>query len=123
MDKFTLMGEVTQPIKKSDLHNIVAKLPGVEGLTDNIQVLPLSENDNLLRRQIAASIYRFPTLSRYGMGTHPSIHIIVDNGHVTLTGVVDTQADKNVATIRASAAGLSFGPIVNNLRVVPPSRT
>jgi hyperosmotically inducible periplasmic protein len=119
----TLYGEVTQPIKKSDVHNIVAKLPGVENVNDNIQVLPLSGNDNLLRRQIAASIYRYPSLSRYGMGTHPSIHVIVDNGHVTLTGVVDTQADKDVATIRASAAGLSFGPIVNNLQVVLPSRT
>ena len=115
-----LYGAVTQPIKKADIQNIVAKLPGVESVTDNIEVLPLSENDNLLRRQIAASIYRFSSLSRYGMGTHPSIHIIVDNGHVTLTGVVDTQADKDVAGMRASAAGLSFGPIVNNLQVVRP---
>jgi hyperosmotically inducible periplasmic protein len=119
----TLYGEVTQPIKKSDVHNIIARVPGVESVNDNVQVLPLSDNDNLLRRQIAASIYRFPSLSRYGMGTHPSIHIIVDNGHVTLTGVVDSQADKNTAAIRASAAGLSFGPIVNNLQVVSPSRT
>jgi hyperosmotically inducible protein len=119
----TLYGAVTTPIKKSDMQNIVAKLPGVEGVTDNIQVLPLSDNDNLLRRQIAASIYRYPTLSRYGMGTHPSIHIIVDNGHVTLTGVVDTQADKDVATMRASAAGMSFGPIVNNLQVVRTPKT
>ena len=119
----SLYGEVTQPIKKSDVHNIIARLPGVEGVSDNIQVLPLSNNDNLLRRQIAASIYRYPSLSRYGMGTHPSIHIIVDNGHVTLTGVVDTQADKNTAGIRASGAGLSFGSIVNNLQVVSSSRT
>lgn len=119
----TLLGEVTQPIKKSDVHNIIARVPGVESVNDNIQVLPLSNNDNLLRRQIAASIYRFPSLSRYGMGTHPSIHIIVDNGHVTLTGVVDSQADRNTAAIRASAAGLSFGPIVNNLQVSPSSKT
>ena len=51
------------------------------------------------------------------------IHIIVDNGHVTLTGIVDTQADKDVAGLRASAAGLSFGPIVNNLQVVRPSKS
>jgi hyperosmotically inducible protein len=121
--RVSLYGAVTQPIKKSDIQNIVAKLPGVEGVQDNIEVLPLSDNDNLLRRQIAASIYRFPSLSRYGMGTHPSIHIIVDNGHVTLTGVVDTQADKDVAGVRASAAGLSFGPIVNSLQVVRPSKT
>jgi hyperosmotically inducible periplasmic protein len=111
---------VTQPIKKADIQNIVAKLPGVESVNDNIEVLPLSDNDNLLRRQIAASIYRFSSLSRNGMGTHPSIHIIVDNGHVTLTGVVDTEADKDVAGMRASAAGLSFGPIVNSLQVVRP---
>ena len=96
---------------------------GVGPSLSKIQVLPLSDNDNLLRRQIAASIYRYPTLSRYGMGTHPSIHIIVDNGHVTLTGVVDTQADKDVAGIRASGAGLSFGPVVNNLQVAPQKRT
>jgi hyperosmotically inducible periplasmic protein len=119
----TLMGAVTEPVKKSDIQNIVARVPGVEGVSDQIEVLPLSNNDNLLRRQIAASIYRFPALSRYGMGTHPSIHIIVDNGHVTLTGIVDSKADKDMAGIRASAAGTSFGPIVNNLQVASPSHT
>ncbi len=119
----SLYGAVTQPIKKSDIQNIVAKLPGVESVNDNIEVLPLSSNDDLLRRQIAASIYRFPTLSRYGMGTHPSIHIIVDNGHVTLTGIVDSQGDKNLAGIRASLAGMSFGSIVNNLQIAVPSKS
>jgi hyperosmotically inducible periplasmic protein len=119
----SLYGNVTQPVKKSDIRRIVAKLPGVESVEDNIQVLPLSDTDNVLRRQIADSIYRFPTLSRYGAGTHPSIHIIVNNGHVMLTGVVDSEADKNVAAIRASAGGLSFGPVMNNLQVVHPSRT
>jgi hyperosmotically inducible periplasmic protein len=119
----SIYGDVTQPVKKSDIHNIIAKLPGVESVVDNIQVLPLSDMDNALRRQVAASIYRYPTLSRYGAGTHPSIHIIVNNGHVTLTGIVDTETDKNVATIRASTAGMSFGPITNKLQVVPPSRT
>jgi hyperosmotically inducible periplasmic protein len=119
----TLMGAVTQPVKKSDIKNVVASVPGVEGVSDQIEVLPLSNNDNLLRRQIAAAIYRFPALSRYGMGTHPSIHIIVDNGHVTLTGFVDSKADKDMAGIRAASAGLSFGPIVNNLQIPAPSHT
>ena len=118
----SLYGAVTQPIKKSDIHNIVAKLPGVEGVNDGIKVLPLSPNDDMLRRQIAAAIYRFPALSRYGMGTHPSIHIIVDNGHVTLDGVVDSQGDKNLAGIRASMS-LSFGSIVNNLQVAVPAKS
>jgi hyperosmotically inducible protein len=119
----TLLGAVTQPVKKSDIQNIVASVPGVERVNDQIEVLPLSPNDNLLRRQIAAAIYRFPSLSRYGMGTHPSIHIIVDNGRVTLTGVVDSQSDKDAAGIRAASAGMSFGQIVNHLQVAPPSRT
>lgn len=117
----TLTGDVTQPVKKSDIKGIVSRIPGVEGVNDQIQVLPLSPNDNLLRREVATAIYRFPALSRYGMGTHPSIHIIVDNGHVTLTGVVDTQNDKDLAGIRASSAGMSFGPVVNDLQVASPS--
>lgn len=119
----TLLGDVTLPVKKSDIQGIVEKLPGVESVNDQIQVLPLSPNDNLLRRQIATSIYRYPALSRYGMGTHPSIHIIVDNGHVTLTGMVDSKTDKDLAGIRASSAGMSFGPITNNLQVATPSGT
>ena len=58
----TLLGAVTQPVKKSDIQNIVASVPGVERVNDQIEVLPLSPNDNLLRRQIAAAIYRFPSL-------------------------------------------------------------
>jgi hyperosmotically inducible protein len=112
-----LNGAVTQPVKKSDIEHIVQKVPGVQGVTDNIEVLPLSPNDNLLRRQIAAAIYRDPTLSRYAWGPVPAIHIIVDNGRITLAGVVDNDGDKNLAGLRAASAGLSFGPIVNNLQV------
>ena len=56
------------------------------------------------------------------MGAIPSIHIIVDNGHVTLTGDVDSTMDKNIAGIRASGAGLSFGPVQNNLTVDNPGK-
>ena len=77
--------------------------------------------DNRLRMQVARAIYRDPVLSRYGMQSVPPIHIIVDNGHVTLEGVVSTEMEKNVAGIRASGAGLSFGQVTNNLRVENPS--
>ena len=60
-------------------------------------------------------------LNRYALGALPSIHIIVDNGKVTLEGVVSNQMEKQVAGMRASGAGLSFGPVVNNLRVENPS--
>jgi hyperosmotically inducible protein len=116
-----LMGEVTQPIKKSDIEHIVAKLPGVTSVTDNIEVLPLSDNDNLIRRQVAAALFRDPVFRTYAAEPVPAIHIIVNNGHVMLTGVVANDFEKNLAGIRASSAGLSFGPVVNNLQVEHPS--
>jgi hyperosmotically inducible protein len=85
-----------------------------------MKVLPLSNFDDRLRLQVARAIYGSPTLSRYGMGALPSIHIIVDNGHVTLEGVVANDMDKQIAGMRASSAGLGFGPVVNNLRVENP---
>ena len=117
-----LMGQLSQPYKKSDLQKIVGGIPGVKGVTNELQVLPLSDMDNRLRVQIARAIYRDAVLSRYGMQPVPPIHIIVDNGHVTLEGVVSTEMEKNIAGMRAASAGLSFGPVVNNLRVETPSK-
>jgi hyperosmotically inducible protein len=115
-----LLGAVSQPYKKSDIERIVQRIPGVTSVTNEIKVLPLSPQDNRLRLQVARAIYRDPALSRYGMGAVPSIHIIVDNGHVTLTGAVNNTVDKQVAGMRASGAGLSFGPVTNNLTVDNP---
>jgi osmotically-inducible protein OsmY len=67
--------------------------------------------------RIARAIYSDPALSRYAIQAIPPIHIIVNNGHVTLDGVVNNDLEKQVAGMRASTAGLSFGPVVNNLRV------
>lgn len=116
-----LSGEVTEPFKKSDMQNVAAKVPGVQGVTDNIQVLPFSDRDNRLRSEIAASIRHDPSLSRYETGTNPSIHILVDNGQVTLAGVVATQSDKDASALRAETTGLTLGSIVNNLQVLTPA--
>lgn len=116
-----LIGEVSQPYKKADLGRIAQKVPGVKSLSNDLKVLPLSPMDNQLRRQVARAIYRDPVLSRYGLQAVGPIHIIVDNGHVTLEGVVSTDMEKNVAGIRANGAGLSFGQVTNNLRVENPS--
>ena len=112
-----LLGQVSQPYKKTDLQRIMAHVPGVSSVTNDLQVLPLSPFDNRIRLQVARALYRDPVLSRYSLQGVPPIHIIVDNGHVTLEGVVSTQMEKNIAGIRASGAGLSFGPVINNLRV------
>jgi hyperosmotically inducible protein len=116
-----LLGEVSQPFKKSDLGRIAQAVPGVTGVSNEIKVLPLSPMDNRLRFQVARAVYGDPVLSRYGLQSVPPIHVIVDNGHVTLEGVVSTEMEKNVAGIRASGAGLSFGPVTNNLQVEHPA--
>jgi hyperosmotically inducible protein len=115
-----LLGQVSEPYKKSDLQRLAAHVTGVSSVTNDIEVLPLSPFDNRLRMQVARAIYRDPVLSRYAIEAVPPIHIIVDNGHVTLEGVVSTEMEKDVAGIRANGAGLSFGQVVNNLQVENP---
>ena len=117
-----LSGEVNQPYKKADLGRIVQRVPGVTSVTNDLKVLPLSPEDDRLRLQVARALFRDPVLSRYALGAVPSIHIIVDHGHVTLEGLVNNEMEKNVAGIRANGAGLSFGEVTNNLRVERPSR-
>jgi hyperosmotically inducible protein len=116
-----LLGQVSQPYKKADLARLAQRVPGVRSVTNELEVLPLSHFDDQLRLRVARAIYRDPVLSRYSIQAIPPIHIIVDNGRVTLEGVVNNDMEKNVAGIRANAAGLSFGKVVNNLRVENPS--
>jgi hyperosmotically inducible protein len=92
----------------------------VASVTNELKVLPLSSHDDRLRLQIARAIYSDPALIRYRNMALPPIHIIVDNGRVTLTGSVNSTLEKQVAGMRASGAGLSFGPVVNNLEVENP---
>ena len=117
-----LTGAVTQPYKKTDLGRIVQHVPGVTSVTNQLEVLPLSPMDSQLRVQVARAIYSDPTLSMYANRALPPIHVIVDNGRVSLEGVVRTEMEKGVAGVRAASAGLSFGPITNNLRVEQPAK-
>src|SRR5579884_1183842 len=91
-----LNGDVTNPVLKSDAGRVVKHIEGVQKVVNNIRVLPLSPFDNRIRFAEYRSIYGFPALNRYALGALPSIHIIVNNGHVTLLGVVDNEADKNM---------------------------
>lgn len=117
-----LLGEVSEPFKKEDMGRLAKGVPGVESVTNQLKVLPLSGHDDRLRMQVARAVYGHTALSRYGIGSNPPIHIIVDNGRVTLEGVVNNDMDKQIAGMQASTAGLSFGPVVNNLRVENPAR-
>jgi hyperosmotically inducible protein len=116
----TLAGDVTNPVVKDDAQRSIKHLAGVTQVVNNIRVLPLSTMDYGIRRAEYRSIYGFGGLYRYAMGTQPSIRIIVDNGHVTLVGVVDSEADKNTAYIRANSIPGVFS-VTNNLRVAEKS--
>lgn len=115
-----LVGQVRQPLLKSEAERVVKKIEGVEHVDNRIEVLPLSPNDDRLRRDVFNAIYRFGPLQHYGVGSNRPIHIIVNRGHVTLEGVVDRQADKNIAGIRANEVFGVFS-VQNNL--VVPART
>ena len=107
---------MTRPTLKSDAENVVKKIEGVEKVKNEIEVLPLSPADDRIRRAEYRAIYGDTVLNRYALQAVPPIHIIVRNGNVTLAGVVATEADKNVAGIRANGVSGVFG-VTNNLRV------
>ena len=112
----TISGQVVQPVTRHDAESAVKHVEGVTRVVDNITVLPLSRFDDQIRRAEYRAIFGQPELSRYSMGTNPSIHIIVKNGHVTLEGVVGNQMDYNVARIRALGVPGVFS-VTNNLRI------
>jgi len=111
-----LTGQVVQPVTKSDAEKSVRRVEGVTQVVDNIQVLPVSPFDDQLRRAEFRAIFSGTTLGRYTMGAVPSVHIIVDNGHVTLEGAVMNQMDYNIARIRASQVPGVFS-VTNNLHI------
>jgi hyperosmotically inducible protein len=113
----TLLGAVTRPTLKSDAEHEVKRVEGVTRVVNQIEVLPLSPMDDQIRMAEYRAIYGDPALStRYGYRALPSIHIIVKNGHVTLTGVVANEADKNLINIRANSVPGVFS-VTNDLRV------
>ena len=113
----TLVGEVTRPVLKDDAGRAVKEVEGVTSVVNNIEVLPLSGNDDQIRRAVFRAIYGDPTLStRYGYQALPSIHIIVKNGNVRLEGVVANEMDRNIANIRANGVSGVF-KVQNDLRI------
>ena len=114
----TLLGQVTRPSVKTDAERAVKGIEGVEQVDNQIEVLPPSPMDDRLRLQLYRAIYGYPSLQKYALGVQKPIRIIVKSGHVALEGVVDNQADKNTAGIRANGVPGIFG-VANNLQVVP----
>jgi len=112
----TLYGQVVRPTTRDDAEHRVAHLAGVNRVINKIEVLPLSPFDESLRRRVYRAVFSTAGLSRYAMGANPSIHIVVDRGHVTLEGVVANQADAQLAYMAARSVPGSFS-VKNNLMV------
>ena len=101
----TLQGRVTMPFKREEIGARVAKIDGIRTVTNNIRVLPLSNYDSDLRQRIAQAIYGHSTFWRYASMSQPPIHIIVENGRVTLTGVVGSELERTLAGALAYVPG------------------
>jgi hyperosmotically inducible protein len=112
----TLLGQVVRPSLKSDAENSIKHIEGVEKVENQIEVLPPSPMDDQLRLVLYRAIYGYPALEKYALGVQKPIRIIVKNGHVALEGVVDNEADKNLAGLRANGVPGIFS-VANNLRV------
>jgi hyperosmotically inducible protein len=112
----TLYGQVVRASTRSDAANRVKRIAGVSRVVNNIKVLPLSSFDDRIRAATYRSIARTGGLYRYLQGTNPSLHIVVNNGHVALEGVVSGSGDRNLAYIAANQVPGVFS-VQNNLRV------
>jgi len=112
----SLYGQVTRPTLKSSAERVVKDIEGVEKVVNNIEVLPLSPNDDQIRLAMYRTIYGHAALNRYALQAVPPVHIIVKNGNVTLEGVVATQMDKQIAEVQARSVPGVFS-VTNNLRV------
>ncbi len=112
----TLGGVAYGPVDKDSAVSLVENYPGVKDVVDNIEVAPVSPMDDRIRVATARAVYGASQLNRYAIDPAKPIRITVVNGNVTLSGVVDSQADKDVANIRANGVPGVF-KVTNNLQV------
>jgi hyperosmotically inducible protein len=110
----TLSGKVTMPFKRDDLARLAAHVPGVTRVVNKIEVLPVSMFDDQLRYQIAHAIYDNPSFWHYASMVNPPIHIVVEHGRVTLTGVVNNDVERMLA--RSLASGFMAFSVTSELR-------
>lgn len=115
----TLFGKVTEPIKATELARRASRVLGVQEVLNQIETLPASTSDDGLRAELADRIYRHPFLEQYGRMRHPPIHIIVERGHVTLTGAVGSSNDRQTA---GSVANGVFGVLSVENRLMVAGR-
>jgi osmotically-inducible protein OsmY len=101
----TLSGKVTMPYKRAEIEKRVARIDGVRSVRNDLTVLPVSQFDDELRYRIAGSIYNNSNFWNYAIMPNPPIHIVVEHGRVTLTGVVQNNIDRMLARSLATQFG------------------
>jgi osmotically-inducible protein OsmY len=99
----TIGGQVRDYPSRDSAIAVATTMPGVKDVVDNIEVLPTSGMDDDLRIRVARAIYGNNVLSRYALDPQKPIRIVVDNGHVSLYGVVDSAMDKQIAVTQAKS--------------------
>ena len=112
----TLTGAVREPFHKDDYGKIVARIPGVKQVNNELRVLPLSTFDDQIRWAAANTIYRDPMFTSYAIQPNPPILIIVENGKVTLKGVVANPMEKQIAETKLRTNVMAFD-VTNDLQV------
>ncbi len=113
-----LTGQVVNPSLKPDAERAVKKVEGVDKVVNNIEILPPSPMDQQIRERVRQAIYGgYGPLFKYSYRPNAPIRIIVKNARVTLEGVVDSEGDKNLCTMRVNQIS-SVLSVTNNLRVV-----
>jgi hyperosmotically inducible periplasmic protein len=117
----TLTGKVTMPFKSNDIAKRVSQVEGVREVQNQIEVLPVSIYDDELRYRIARSIYGNSSFWNYAAMANPPIHVIVERGHVTLEGVVNSNVERMLVRSLASQH-LAFS-VTNNLKTDAEMRT
>ena len=115
-----LYGQVVRPTTRKDAERRVARIEGVDRVINNIEVLPVSGFDDTIRARAYRAVFRTGSLYRYAMGANPSIHIVVNRGHITLEGVVSNPMDSQLA-VHGSQSSSGVFSVTNNLRVASRS--
>ena len=115
-----LSGQVVRPTTRKDAERRVAKIEGIDRVINNIEVLPVSGFDDSIRARAYRAVFGSGSNYRYAMGANPSIHIVVNRGHITLEGVVSNRMDSQLAYMAANRVPGVFG-VTNNLRVASGS--
>ncbi len=155
--RVTLGGKVYLPMLRKQAEEAVHELPGVKEVVNRIEVLPLSLEDDRIRRAVFVRLYSDAFLSSYGTpaGTwghriwgpglrlrdgfrtgpwslapywglepagHYAIHVLVENGRVTLWGSIARAAERTRAEsiVRAVAGVLG---VEDRLEVDGPARS